>query len=54
MSPLNILTEIKYYPGKKVKYQWEAHCQERGVNKKQAYFGYRNVKAFAEVGTNAE
>jgi hypothetical protein len=54
MFPFNILAEIKHYPGKKVKYQREAYCQERRVNKKQAYFGYRNVKSFAEVGTNAE
>jgi hypothetical protein len=54
MPALNILTEIKYDPGKKVKYQRETHGQERGINKKQAYFGDRYIKAFAEVGTNAE
>jgi hypothetical protein len=54
MSPLNVFAEIKYYTGKEVKYQWEAHCQERGVNKKQAYFGDRDIKAFTEVSTNAE
>jgi hypothetical protein len=54
MPAFNIFTEIKYDPGKKVKYQREAHCQERGINKKQAYLGDRYIKAFAEVGTYAE
>jgi hypothetical protein len=54
MPPLNILAEVKHYPGEKIKYQREAHCQERGINKKQAYFRDRYIKAFAEVGTNAE
>jgi hypothetical protein len=54
MSPLNVFAEIKHDAGKKVKYQREAHCQERGINKKQAYFGDRDIKAFAEIGTNAK
>ena len=54
MPALNVLAEIKYDPGKKIKYQRKAHCQEWRVDKKQAYFGDRYIKAFAEVGTNAE
>jgi hypothetical protein len=54
MPAFNILPEIEHDPCKKVKYQREAHCQERGINKKQAYFGDRYIEAFAEVGTNAE
>ena len=54
MPPLNILAEIKHDTGKEVEYEREAYCQERGINKKQAYFGYRYIKAFAQVGTNPE
>ena len=54
MLPLKISAKIKHYAGKEVKYQRETNGKKRGVNKKQAYLIYRNVEAFANVGTNAE
>jgi hypothetical protein len=52
--PLNVLAEIKYYPGKKVNDQRETDRQKRGINKKQAYLGDRDIKAFTKVGTHTE
>jgi hypothetical protein len=54
MLPLNVFTEIKHYPCKKVNDQRETDRQKRGINKKQAYLGDRDIKAFTKVGTYTE
>jgi hypothetical protein len=54
MHPFYIIPDIQYNTGENVKYKREAHRQERGVNKKQSYFGDRNIKLFAQVGANAK
>ncbi|HTD99110.1 MAG TPA: hypothetical protein VK668_07465 [Mucilaginibacter sp.] len=54
MLTLNILPEIKHDTGEEVNDKWKTYCQKGGVDKKQAYFGNGDVKAFAEVGANTK
>jgi hypothetical protein len=52
--PLKVSSEIQHDAGKEVEYKRKTDGKKRGINKKQAYLIYRNVEAFANVGTNAE
>jgi hypothetical protein len=54
MFSLDILANIQYNARKKVNDQRKAYSKKRGINKKQAYFGDRYIKALAQVGTYAE
>ena len=54
MNPFYIIPDIEHNAGKHVKYKRETNGKEWGINKKQSYFGDRNVKLFAEVGTYAK
>ena len=54
MYPAYVIPDVKYYPGKNVKYQWKSHCQERRINKKQPDLVDRDIEFFTEVGANTE
>ena len=52
MHPFHIIANIQHNAGENVKYQRETDCQERGIDKKQAYFADGNMKTLAQVGAN--
>ena len=54
MFPFKISPEIEDDAGKEVNDEREADGKKWWINKKQAYFIDRNVKALADVRTNAE
>ena len=50
MHPFYIIPNIKHYTREYVEYKRKPYRQERGVDKKQAYFTDRNIKTLAQVG----
>ena len=54
MYTFYVIPDIEYYTGKYVEYEWEAYCQEWGVDEKQAYFTDRYIKALAKISTYTE
>ena len=54
MHTFYVIPDIEHYTGKYVEYKREAYRQEWGIDKKQAYFTDRYIKAFAKVSTYPE